>query len=239
MKKRTMMLLAAGVVLLCTSCHFRINTEMDMTENRTHVRDFEKIEVLGAMDVEYVQGDSFEVKVVGRGSELNKVETVVKDHTLQIRMNDSYSVHRFGIVSFGNSSSDNVKVMVMSPDLIGVTMSGSGNFDCDGMLDTDVLDIKLNGSGDVEFKDVICDQINVRLVGSGDVEVKKVKTLMSDLELIGSGDIKMKFDDAKAVKARLIGSGDIELSGNVDMLNSSAHGSGDLNTDKLTVKNNM
>lgn len=233
MKKMMLMLLTVAVFAGCSSCHFDYKQESRITESRKHVKDFEKIEMLGSMDVTYMQGDSFEVKVEAPKDVVDKVETEVKNHKLLIRMKGTN--HLF---HFGNASSDDVKVTVMSPDLIGVKLNGSGDFECVGLLDTDVLDINLVGSGDVEFKNVICDQINVKLVGSGDVDVEKVRTLMSTMELVGSGDIKMKFDDAKMVDARLVGSGDITLYGNVETFTSSAHGSGELNIDKLKVMNN-
>ena len=232
MKKIMLMVIAAGLLASCTSCRFNYKNEHVRTETVTQVKDFEKIEMLGSMDVEYMQSDSFEISVTAPDAVMKKVETVVNDHTLQIRMRGSNRLFHFGDVSSGG-----VKVTVKSPDLIGVKVSGSGDFVCQGLLDTDVLDINLVGSGDVTFQNVICDQVNVNLVGSGDVDVKNVRTQKSSMELIGSGDIKMNFGEARIVDARLVGSGDITLLGHVDMLKSSVHGSGDLDTDKLTIKN--
>ena len=97
-------------------------------------------------------------------------------------------------------------------------LKGSGDFECLRLLDTDNLEISLQGSGDIEFDDVICDQVDVSLVGSGDVDVKNVKAQRSYINLVGSGDVKMNFDNSGMVEANLTGSGDITLNGKVKRL---------------------
>ena len=97
------------------------------------------------------------------------------------------------------------------------------------------MDISLKGSGDIQFDDIICDQVNVSLVGSGDVELKNVKTLRSTVELVGSGDVKVHFDDSGAVESHLTGSGDITLTGSIQNYKSNVRGSGDMHTDDLRV----
>ena len=220
------------VLTMLTSCiegvKFHFTGETTLEENR-ELSGFERIEQYGSLDVEYMQADSFSVRVNAPDNVLDQVETRVEGNKLIIRMNNTGNIVDF-------NSTDGVTVYVTSPDFLGVMLKGSGNFECKHLLDTDNLDIELRGSGDVEFDNVICDHIGVALVGSGDVEVKKVKTLQSMVELIGSGDIKMKFEDSGRVEARLMGSGDIALSGQVQSLREDVRGSGDLETSRLIVK---
>ena len=205
-------LAALGMLTSC-SCHgLRVNyskTEALAEESRS-LTGFERIELLGSLDVKYTQADSFSVLVKA------PVE-VIKD------------------VQIGVTNSDDVTVYVSSPDFIGIELKGSGDFDCVNLLDTDNLDISLKGSGDIQFDDIICDQVNVSLVGSGDVELKNVKTLRSTVELVGSGDVKVHFDDSGAVESHLTGSGDITLTGSIQNYKSNVRGSGDMHTDDLRV----
>ena len=94
----------------------------------------------------------------------------------------------------------------------------------------------MKGSGDIYFKDVICDRVNVSVVGSGDVSVNTVKTQQARLEVIGSGDIEMGFDNSGEVDAQVKGSGDIELKGTVRKMNQRRFGSGDIDTEELIVR---
>ena len=52
-----------------------------------------------------------------------------------------------------------MEVYVTSPDLIGVTLKGSGEFISSEKVDSDNLEITLAGSGDILFTEIICDKI--------------------------------------------------------------------------------
>ena len=234
MKKVLLAVLAIGALASC-SCHgLRVNwtrTQAHGEETRS-VTGFERIELLGSLDVKYMQGDSFSVKVDAPVEVIIDVETRVEGNVLKVNMKGDGNW-----INFGVTDSRNVTVYVTSPDFLGITLRGSGDFECQRLLDTDRLDIVLNGSGDIRFDDVICDRIDVSLVGSGDVDVKNVKTLASSVNLIGSGDIKMAFDDSGTVESNLTGSGDITLSGYVKEYRSNVRGSGDMHTDELKIEN--
>lgn len=198
-----------------------------------HERDlkgFERIELLGSLDVKYAQADSFSVRVDAPVKVLNEVETYVTGNKLVVKMKGEGN-----IINLGVSDADDVTVFVTSPDFLGIELKGSGDFESNGLVDTDNLDITLSGSGDIRFDDIICDRVNVSLVGSGDVDVKNVKTQWAGVQLVGSGDVKMRLDDSGAVDANVIGSGDITLSGNVKDYKYNVRGSGDMNTSALTV----
>ena len=198
-----------------------------------HERDlkgFERVELLGSLDVKYAQADSFSVRVDAPVKVLNDVETYVTGNKLVVKMKGEGN-----IINLGVSDADDVTVFVTSPDFLGIELKGSGDFESNGLVDTDNLDITLSGSGDIKFDDIICDRVNVSLVGSGDVDVKHVKTQWAGVQLVGSGDVKMRLDDSGAVDANVIGSGDITLSGNVKDYKYNVRGSGDMNTSGLTI----
>ena len=230
-------LFVSVVLLTLASCSLsglkvhRSNADDQRTHYRPELTGFNRIEQLGSMDVKYAQADTFSVLVLAPSEVLRYVETRVDGEKLIINMKDGDK-----LINFGVADSDGVTVYVTSPDFLGIELKGSGDFDCQGLLDTDNLDIVLKGSGDVEFDNIICDQVNVSLVGSGDVEVKTVKTLRSRVSLVGSGDVKMRFDDSGSVESNLTGSGDITLKGSVREFKSNVRGSGEINTEKLTVK---
>lgn len=233
MKKVLLALLAIGTLTSC-SCHgLRVNwtrSEAHGEETRSIV-GFERIELLGSLDVKYMQADSFSVKVDAPVDVIKDVETRVEGNTLRINMKGEGNV-----VNFGVSDSQDVTVYVTSPDFLGITLRGSGDFECQRLLDTDNLDIVLNGSGDIDFDDVICDQISVSLVGSGDVKVNNVKAQKSSVNLVGSGDILIQFDDSGTVESNLTGSGDITLAGSVKEHRSNVRGSGDINSEGLLIR---
>lgn len=216
---------------MLTACNVHsFKTKKALTEEQRGLKGFERIELLGSLDVKYEQADSFSVVVQAPEEVIDDVQTRVDGDRLVVNMKGSNKFLNMGV-----SDSKDVTVYVTSPDFLGIELKGSGDFECKKLLDTDNLDILLRGSGDISFDDVVCDRINVSLVGSGDVKVKHVKTLRSLVELIGSGDVKIMFDDSGDVDSRLTGSGDIELSGTVRNFSSNVRGSGDMYTQRLDV----
>lgn len=233
MKKVLFAVLTLGILTSC-SCS-GLNVKFSHTaahaEEQRSLTGFERIELLGSLDIKYQQSDSFSVRVDAPVEILKKVETRVEGDKLIVNMKGEGEV-----INFGVPDGDNVTVYVTSPDLLGIALRGSGDFECQHLLDTDNLDIMLNGSGDIKFDDIICDQVNVSLVGSGDVELKHVKMLRSYVNLVGSGDIKVNYDNSGAVEANLTGSGDITLSGSVKDYKSNVRGSGDMHTEQLAIR---
>ena len=228
----TMMAVLIGLTS-CTSCKVsRWHVETSQASETRTLRGFERIELLGSLDVKYQQADSFSVEVSAPEQYLDKVETIVEGNRLVLRMKGDGK-----FINFGVSDGDGVKVYVTSPDLIGVTLRGSGDFECVHLVDTDNLDITLNGSGDIKFADVICDRVNVSLVGSGDVDMREVKTLWAGVSVVGSGDVKMRFENSGKVEANITGSGDITLKGTVSNYQYNVRGSGDMHTEELKITN--
>lgn len=228
----TMMAVLIGLAS-CTSCKVsRWHVETSQASETRTLRGFERIELLGSLDVKYQQADSFSVEVCAPEKYLDKVETIVEGNRLVLRMKGDGK-----FINFGVSDGDGVKVYVTSPDLIGVTLRGSGDFECVHLVDTDNLDITLNGSGDIKFADVICDRVNVSLVGSGDVDMREVKTLWAGVSVVGSGDVKMRFENSGKVEANITGSGDITLKGTVSNYQYNVRGSGDMHTEELKITN--
>lgn len=225
---------AAVALLVLASCmNVRVNNskkDNSQAQQSRSLKGFERIELLGALDVDYMQADSFSVQVKAPDEVIQHVETRVEGNRLIINMKGEGK-----LINFGIADSDDVKVYVTSPDLVGIELRGSGDFDCKRHLDTDNLDIQLKGSGDIEFDDIICDRINVSVVGSGDVDVKHIITQQASLELVGSGDIEMGFDKSGDVKTTLTGSGELKLRGVVNRLNNSVRGSGSVDTRHLTI----
>ena len=225
---------AMMAVALLTSCKFDVTKTVTVGPNVEDVRqlkNFERITLMGSLDVKYAQANNFSVKVNGPEDVVKKVETTVEGNMLTVRMKDGNR-----IIHFGSNDSGNTTVYVTSPDFLGISLMGSGDFLCVKPLDTDTLTIDLKGSGDIYFKDVICDRINASVIGSGDVSVSKVKTQQAFLDVVGSGDIEMNFDNSGAVNAQVKGSGDIDLKGTVKQINKQVRGSGDIDTDDLQVK---
>lgn len=254
MKKIVFCLIMAAVTL--SACNINFHESYSGKPIKTETREtqsFERIQLIGSPTLYYTQGDTTSIMVEAPKDLLEYVETEVKNNCLIVRIsNEAGSVIR----QLSIPDMDEVKIHVTSPDLIEATLSGSGDFISNGLLDTDNLKLELKGSGDMSFQDIICDHINTTLVGSGDIKVSHVKAQTSNIELVGSGDldifhdgvqqtviilkgsgdIKADFQHCGEVSGELRGSGDITLTGNVHKMQKKVLGSGDFHTNSLQVQ---
>ena len=245
------------IALLLTSC----NVRMERSRTTDHepivsadreVAAFERIQLMGSPTIYYTQGDTITVCVEAPQELVEFIETEVRDSTLFVKLRDDAQSFVKHIVFFND---DDVKVYVTSPDLVEVSLTGSGEFVSKKRIDTDNLLLTLRGSGDIKLSDVICDHLitsavgsgdididnletqtsHIELVGSGDVEVSHVNVALIDILLKGSGDVKSFFKNCGDVSADLRGSGDISLSGNVRSIKQNTLGSGDFDTSGLVI----
>ena len=257
-----MRMVMAGAVALAmmigvTSCktEWRKISVMDDGPKLTEVRPlkgFEEIEINGSPRVCYTQADSFSVRVRGTKTGIENILTEVDGRTLTIRNRGKIS-----LVNISFSDDDALTVFVTSPDLTAIRLNGSGDFESDGRIDTDRMDIILRGSGDIDVKDIICDRCEVELIGSGDLNVANMEAVEASASLVGSGDINLGLsrvkdtrlslkgsgdidaefkNDCGALECELRGSGDISLKGSVRKFDSHKNGSGDIHIDRLNVK---
>jgi len=257
-----MRMMMAGALALAmsvgvTSCktEWRSVSVLDDGPKLTRIRplrNFEEIEINGSPRVCYTQADSFSVRLEGTKTSIENILTDVDGKTLTIRNRGKISM-----VNISFSDDDGLTVYVTSPDLTAIRVNGSGDFESNGRIDTDRMDIVLRGSGDIDVKDLICDRCEVEVIGSGDLNVDRLETVEASASLVGSGDINLGLsrvkdtwlmlkgsgdidadfrEDCGSVECELRGSGDITLNGTVRKFNSHKNGSGDIHIDRLNVK---
>ena len=193
------------------------------------VKPFEQISIAGSYHVYYTQGEKVSVRVEGRLGDLKRMVVTSDGETLRIKTKSL----RKDLKSILGREMKEVKVYVSSPDLTNVSFAGSGEFEAQGNVDTDNLSIKLAGSGDIDFSQVICDDIEVDVAGSGDVEVKSIDVNNANISIAGSGDVEMHFVRADHVSAHVAGSGDIKLTGKAKQVEHRVAGSGDIDIANL------
>ena len=197
-------------------------------------------------DVSFVQADSSFVLLKGDAEIVNDIEVKLDGANLSISKKKN--------AVFSHYEGD-VKIIISSPNLQHVDNSGTGDFECKGVVYAEKLSIDLSGTGDVDFSDIECNSMTVKSSGTGDFDAKRINALSfkvwsvgtgdveavlqkadeSDLVLYGTGDVKVKFIDCGKASCELSGTGDMELSGHLKQLLRSVTGTGDLDASSLKV----
>ena len=230
MKKKLYFVFALSLVGLLSSCVKVVNRPevRKEEEKNVKVRQFNRIKVSAFCDVHYEQGDSLSVRIVGSQKSMSRLRTICDGTTLTIEQTKRAKCTDLG--RYGD-----VDVYVTSPDLVEVSMNGAGDFKVKSHLDTDTFNVRMEGAGDIEIEDLICDQIHVTLKGAGDVELKNVIASYSDIRLKGVGDVKVNFKRCDRVTCELEGVGDIKVAGQVGRIRHDVKGTGTIDLDDLHV----
>ncbi|MEW6051295.1 MAG: head GIN domain-containing protein [Candidatus Zixiibacteriota bacterium] len=184
-----------------------------MQSEERDVGEFARIQTQISVDLHIVVGKPQSVVVTIDDNLLDNVKTRVRGGTLRITSRGSFSTRHnckieitipslAGVVSEG---SGNISVENLSGERFEFTLAGSGNLTAEGHVDE--LDIELDGSGDIDTRELTAEDVTVTVNGSGDVKVHARKGL--DGTINGSGDIGY-VGEPEHVATRVYGSGSIQ-----------------------------
>ena len=254
MKKVISLFFTAAIVLFITSCSssctFNRHDDGPQTTRVVKARSFDSISANFVGDIYFTQSDTLGIRIVGPQDEVERINVEFKDGSLLLSTEKKFT-------SFLNimGSNNGVKIYISSPNLVAVNVRGVTDFHAN-KIDTDNMLIDLSGVGESYIDTLICNNFDTQVKGTGDVEVKSLEAITAKvflkgtgdvkvschkvqntvLSLQGTGDIEANMDNCGKVNANLQGTGDITIKGNVTALEKSEHGTGDIDTDNLTVK---
>ena len=225
--KHLIPLLAAGLTAASCVLNFgNVTFVGNCTEegiDHTEVRDvgpFRSLQSSVPCNVYYVQADEQEVRVESTEEFASKVLTEVKDGSLYLKLEP------------GRYPKLILRVVVSSPDIESIQVSGSGNLVNEGGLHAGGdLNLKVSGSGDISTGEIVGKAVAVSCSGSGDLHLEKVACTGFSATVSGSGGISIPVLEADGnASARVSGSGRIHLGevavdGDMDLKTS---GSGDI-----------
>lgn len=200
-----------------------------------NLSDFEGISVSSSGNIYVKQGNTFEVVVEAKSTDLKNIETEVRRGRLVISTESS------GWFSWG-SSVDNFNVYVTMPELNGVTVSGSGNVNGESAFQTDGFSASVSGSGRIDLALTAANisssisgsgritlsgqaqDVKLSISGSGRFNAEDLKAQNYNISISGSGNSTISVE--KQLDVRIAGSGNVRYYGDQAIVKSSIAGSG-------------
>ena len=233
MKTKTVCI-ALATLLTTSSCassaqdwgNKRIKESKNYVTKEIKVGDFNKIVLNGSAGITYTQKPGKPQVVVHTSDNIAEALDIhEKGGTLYVSFKKGYSV-----------TYTKLEINASSAGLQETVMNGSGDISL-GNLDADgSLHIQLNGSGDIEGKDIRCTHASVVLAGSGDIALGSMECRELTTTVAGSGDVVLNGVRTSSVQASVAGSGDLTLRGEAGEAQYSVAGSGDLHASGLRAK---
>ena len=137
---------------------------------------FHSIEIRGAMDVQITQDSFHAIVIEAQPNILQKITSWVSNERLVLDIDDCIRNHK------------DIRVFITMADVQNLYISGAGDFTATNTLVADYLDLRIDGSGDIDLN-VQMDEVRSRIDGSGDIRLLG-STNSHDIEIDGSGDVR-------------------------------------------------
>jgi hypothetical protein len=237
--KKLLYFLAAGLMAVSCILNFGGNgsvwvgayTEegIDHTEVR-EVGHFRAVASSLPANVYYVQADKQEVLVESTEELAPKVLTTVEDGILTLKLEP------------GRYPKLILRVVVSSPDIEKLSVSGSGNLFHKGVLHASgALTLKVSGSGDIVTGEIDSRDFTAQCSGSGSIRVGKLACDDFDGKVSGSGTIHVGIVSCDDFEAGVSGSGGFTVNKLTSTGGASVRvsGSGDVVLKEAAVDGNM
>jgi len=197
-----------------------VSSKSYITKQLPTPSNFQAIQIEGSADVEYRQSTNGQlgIRVYGSDNVVELLDIRVVNGTLLVSFKDHVSI----------TGESKLKVIVTSPRLDQVTITGSGDVDLKGTIRGEKLNISISGSGDVKSDDLFYKGVNAMISGSGDADLCILKSDFVKAQISGSGDVDLK-GSTENLELTLAGSGDIDAERLIaNVVKVSLAGSGDI-----------
>ena len=217
MKTRsTNILLFAAFLLIVSACNksiIPVKGNGDVTTETREMSEFSKVANAGEFDVYIIQSDDYSVSIEAESNLIGRIRTRMNGSTLEIDTKDNLKPSR------------PMKLYIRTPDVNGVSLSGSGIIDL-GDITTDDLSVSLSGSGEI-MGSVQADKVYLSISGSGisnlDIYCNTIETYISgsgdmyfngtgnkaQFNISGSGAVKAYNFELQECTSKISGSGDM------------------------------
>lgn len=185
-----------------------------VTETR-NLSGFNKISLSIDGDVNYVQDTVYFVEISAQQNVLDVITTEVSAGELKIDSRRWIRKH------------NGITILVHSPDLYALDISGSGNIESINTISTTTLELNVSGSGNISLAAINSAELEAKISGSGNISASGGAVTNQKVTISGSGNIEMTGLTANHSDAKISGSGNISV-WTLDELRATISGSGDV-----------
>ena len=213
-----------------------IKGNKNLTKETRVIHGYEGITIKGSFDVVLIDEPQGEILIKGEENIIPWVQTKIDDkqHLVLNFDNDKKVIEHSRLV-----------IYIPVQNVKSLKLKGSGDIINKGSLKQSKFKISLQGSGDIELKNLIIDKTDVSLKGSGNIKLSGVSEILeidlqgsgdilaedfitdiANVEIEGSGDVNIYAKET--FSGTIKGSGDIVVKGNPDQVSQSIKGTGEI-----------
>lgn len=202
MKKQLKIYLVLAVLAVFVSgCSEEgINGKGPVVEENRMVDDFSSLYLQIPAKLYVYNGTEQSVRIRTNQNLLSRIETTVVNGELRIETIPDVWIRNVNVL----------EVYITSDQVSGFTINGSGLIKIEDCLDVDNASFEVNGSGDI-YACGVTEILSVRINGSGKFSGFDLQSSVAEVQITGSGDIQTTV--SQALEATISGSGNVEYKG--------------------------
>lgn|GEM_PF-436782 len=213
--KFNIILLFTAIAFLISSCNFQcVEPEGPIITDTKVLEDFSGIEIGVSADVKLIIGDEPSLKITAPESYINAISTNVGRRILKVT----------GDVCKAENS--DIKIVITSPKINDIVISGSADIYSDSPLRTDNLTLGVRGTGSISLN-IFTNEVEAIINGSGNIILNGTSESM-EIAINGSGDFKGLGLNSFKARVKISGSGNASVVAH-SKLHAAIQGSGNIN----------
>ena len=192
-------LISTGVVLNSTKAYvYEVNDEIP-------VDPFTEVGISIPSTVYIEQGISHKLVIEAPQKELEKIEVSVKDDKLIIKPEN-----------YGDKIAADVRIYITSPEYEVIGIAGSVELFTEGEIKSDELELKISGSGEMNFHELMVEELELKISGSGKA-LMKGNGEEQEISIAGSGSVDAENFEVEEAEVKISGSGNCTISANGEL----------------------
>jgi hypothetical protein len=170
----------------------------NMTETR-FLSGFSALDLSIDANISYTQDSVYRLEITGQKNILSVMETKVEGDEL--------------VIDFKRNvwSYNTVNIVVHSPNMDRMTLSGSGNIHVENTLSGNSLELHISGSGDISVPTVSLQSLTAKISGSGNIRINQGSCISETMRVSGAGSINTEFVTAETGDVKISGSGNVTI----------------------------
>lgn len=215
--KSVFLFITAGILL--QSCEkgsmWGIRGEGENISEKRNVSGFNSLNLGLDANITYVQDSVYSVEVSGQKNILAVLNVKVEGGELKMDFKRNIWKH------------NTLGVVIHSPDLSRITLSGDGNINIKDKFVTSHLYLTLSGNGNITIPTLTVQSLHVALSGFGNVRIEEGACKSEDINVSGAGEIYTEFFVADNTTVNISG-GTIVTVNTTSMLDVKISGNGEV-----------
>lgn len=173
-----------------------------MGSQTREVQGFNKIELLGAGEIHYKQGDSWSLQIEAEDGILDFLSSEIKGDSLVLAIEKGRSIN----------TRESIHYHITSPKLEVLRIAGGGRFDAESIDSTSLL-LDVPGAADIEIGAIEVNAFRMDVKGAVKMRLRKLAAQGISFDVKGTLEFRVNHLKAEAITSTIEGTCNLDLAG--------------------------